>query len=303
MTSGPAIRSEPAPITLHTLLAAYPTTAALRNGDIRSPLVHLDFADVNVSNTAFKPLVREYKFDLAELAIVTYLQARAYGKPYVLLPAVVMGRGQHHTIAYNAERGNLSPGDLPGRRVGVRAYTQTTGAWLRGILAEDYGVDFRRVRWVTFEEPHLAEYHDPEIVERAPAGKQMLTMLLDAEIDAAIFGNELPDARLKTLIPDAEAAAQRWAERHGGVPINHMMVMRESIVRQRPEVVKEVYRMLLASKNAAPVGTDPHATRFGVEANRRSLEIIIGYAVDQGLIPRRFTVDELFDEAIRALNA
>src|ERR1700688_3298176 len=99
-------------MTLHTLLATYPSTAALKRGDVSSPLVQFDFADVKVSNTAFKPLVREQKFDLGELAIVTYLQARAYGKPYVLLPAVVVGRGQHHTIVYNAERGILAPGDL-----------------------------------------------------------------------------------------------------------------------------------------------------------------------------------------------
>ena len=294
--------SDPSPMTLRTLLASYPTTTALRKGQIPSSLVRFDFADVKVSNTAFKPLVRENAFDLGELAIVTYLQAKAYGKPYVLLPAVVMGRGQHHTIVYNSERGLLTPGDLPGRRVGVRAYTQTTGVWLRGILAEDYAVDFRTVRWVTFEESHLAEFHDPDIVERAPAGKEMLQMLLDGEIDAAIFANELLDPRLKTLIPDAAAAAQQWADRHGGVPINHMMVIRDSIARQRPDVVQEVYRMMLESKKAAPPGSDPNATRFGVDGNRRSLEIIIEYASDQGLIPRRFTVDELFDDTTRALG-
>ena len=293
---------DPARITLHTLLGTYPNTAALKNGAVNSPLVDFDFANVKVANTAFKPLVREQKFDLGELAIVTYLQAKAYGKPYVLLPAVVLGRGQHHTIAYNSERGHLAPGDLHGRRVGVRAYTQTTGAWLRGILAEDYAVDFHRVRWVTFEEPHLAEYRDPEIVERAPAGAEMLSMLLAGEIDAAIFANEFPDPRLKTLIPDAESAERKWAERHGGVPINHMVVVRESIVRQRPDVVKEVYRLLLESRNAAPAGIDPGAIRFGVEPNRQSLELIIRYAAEQGLIPRRFTVDELFGDAARILG-
>src|SRR3984885_738501 len=131
-------------LTLQTLLAANPHTSALRSGQLRSPLVNFAFADVKTVNKAFKPLVREQKFDLGELAIVTYLQAKAAGKPYVLLPAVIVGRGQHHTIAYNSERGLLTPAGLHGKRVGVRAFSQTTGAWLRGILSEDYGVDFRQ---------------------------------------------------------------------------------------------------------------------------------------------------------------
>jgi 4,5-dihydroxyphthalate decarboxylase len=289
------------PFRLHTLLASYPTTAALRSGALKSDLVEFDFADVKASNTAFKPLVREAKFDLGELAIVTYLQAKAFGKPYVLMPAVVMGRGQHESLLYNSERGTLTPGDLNGRRIGVRAYTVTTGAWIRGILADDYGVDVNRIRWVTFEEPHVAEYKDPDIVEQAPAGKQMLQMLLDGEIDAAIFGGEIPDRRLKTVIPEAAAAARAWAQRNEGNPINHLMVVRESISRERPDVVREVYRLLRESKNAAPLGTDPADTRFGVEQNRRALEIIIDYALRQKLIPRAFSVNELFDETTRLL--
>ena len=136
---------------LFTLLGSYPNTTALKEGAVKSDLVTLDFADVKVSNTAFKPLVREAKFDVAELAIVTFLQAKVYGKPYALIPATVLGRGQHHTIAYNPERGALKASDLNGKRVGVRAYTQTTGAWVRGFLADDYGVDTAKVRWVTFE--------------------------------------------------------------------------------------------------------------------------------------------------------
>lgn len=178
---------------LFTLLGNYPNAAALRNGDIKSDLIEFDIADVKVSNTAFKPLVREARFDVGELAIVTYLQAKAYGKPYTLIPATVLGRGQHHTIAYNPERGELKASDLTGKRVGVRAYTQTTGAWVRGFLADDYGVDPLKVQWVTFEDPHLAEYKDPEFVTRAPAGKELAQMLLDGEIDAAIVGDKIPN--------------------------------------------------------------------------------------------------------------
>jgi 4,5-dihydroxyphthalate decarboxylase len=290
--------------TLFTLLGNYSNTAALKAGKVTSDLVDLRFADVKVSNTAFKPLVREAAFDLGELAIVTFLQAKTYGKPYALIPATVLGRGQHHTIAYNPERGPLTAADLAGKRVGVRAYTQTTGAWVRGFLADDYGVETASIRWVTFEDPHLAEYKDPEFVTRAPEGKSLVPMLLDGELDAAIVGDNLPDPRLKPLIPDADAVARKWAEAHGGVPINHLMVIRETMAKSRPDLVKEIYRMLRESRRAAPPPEggllDPW--RFGVEANRRSLETIIDYSYRQKLIPRRFTVDELFDDGMRALG-
>ncbi len=289
---------------LHTLLGSYPNAMALKNGDVTSDIVAFDFADVKVSTTAFKPLVRDAAFDVGELAIVTFLQAKAYGKPYVLIPATVLGRGQHHTIAYNPQRGPLKANDLTGKRVGVRAYTQTTGAWVRGFLADDYGVDIARVHWVTFEDPHLAEYKDPEFVSRAAEGKNLTEMLLDGELDAAIVGDKMPDPRLAPLIPDADSVAQKWAQAHGGVPINHMMVVRDSISKSRPDVVKEIFRMLRDSRRAVPLPPDNSVLdpwRFGVEANRRSLEIIIDYSFRQKLIPRKFSVDELFDDCTRAL--
>jgi 4,5-dihydroxyphthalate decarboxylase len=274
----------------------------MRNGELRSPLVDFEFADVKIANKGFKALVREQKFDLGELAIVTFLQAKAYGKPYVLMPAVAVARGQHHTIFYNPERGHLSPGDLNGRKVGVRAYTQTTGTWVRGILQEEYNVDFQRVQWITFEEPHAAEFADPPWVHRAPQGKELLQMALDGEVDALIFGSEIPEGTpLKPLIANSAGDAARWAEKHGGVPINHMMVIRESLTQARPDVVREVFRMLKESAAASPSKSSV-PLRFGVEAVRKSLETIIRYAERQGLIPRRFSVDELFNDVTRSLD-
>ncbi len=297
--------TKPDKVKLFTLMGNYPNAMALKDGRIRSDVVEFEFADVKVSNTAFKPLVREARFDLAELAIVTFLQAKHYGKPYVLIPATVVGRGQLHTIAYNPERGHLQPGNLNGKTLGVRAYTQTTGAWVRGILAEDYGVDLGSVNWVTFEEGHVAEYKDPPNVRRAPDGKQLVQMLLDGEIDAAIVGDKLPDPRLRPLIPDPETANRKWSQSHGGVPINHMLVIREELAQTRPDVVREVYRMFREAKESSFAETgvpelDP--LRFGIESNRRSLEIIIDFAVKQGLLPRRVAVDELFTDIMRMLD-
>jgi 4,5-dihydroxyphthalate decarboxylase len=292
----------PTPLTLQTLLASHPNTSALRSGQLQSPLINFVFADIKPANKGFKPLVREQKFDLSELAIVTFLQAKTYGKPYVLMPAVIVARGQHHTIFFNPERGHLSPGDLNGRKIGLRSYTQTTGAWVRGFLQEDYGVDFRTIKWITFEAPHVAEYADPPWVQRAPEGKQLLQMLLDGEIDAAIFGSENPEGTaLKPLIPNAAEAAARWAFTHGGTPINHMMVIKESLTKTRPDVVREVYRLLKQSA----AGGDPEdksMLRFGVGAVRKSLETIISYAEQQELIPRGFSVDELFNDVTRFLD-
>jgi len=293
-------------LNLFTLLASFPNTKALKTGAVSSPLVNFNFADVKVSNTQFKPLVREQKYDLGELAIVTYLQAKEFGTPYVLLPVVVVGRNQHHTIFHNAERKPLKPSDLTGKRIGVRAYTQTTGCWVRGFLADDYGVDVNRCRWITFEDAHVAQYRDPPIVERAPEGKVIKQMLIEGELDAAILGDVQEEGPLKHLIPDHESAGREWASKHGGVPVNHFMVLRGEIAKSRPDIVREVFRLLKESRAAASSvyasgAFDP--LRIGIEQNRKSLETIVDYALRQKLLTRRLAVDELFADAARILGS
>jgi 4,5-dihydroxyphthalate decarboxylase len=288
---------------LKTLLGDYPNTHALRRGELSSPSVAFDFADVKQVAGAFKRTVRELEFDVSELAIVTYLMAKAHGKPYVLLPAVVLGRFQHPFLVYNAARGELRPQDLGGRRVAIRSYSVTTTMWLRGILANDYGVDIDAVRWVTFEEAHVAEFRDPPSVERAPAGKELLAMLLAGEVDAAVLRDpELPDPRLKRLIPDPESAARAWHAKNRAIQINHMVVVRETLSRSEPDTVREVYRLLREAKRLGPPPGVPDMTPFGVEANRRNLEVAIDHVYQQRLIPRRLAVDELFDDVTRRLD-
>ena len=290
-----------APPALRTVLGNYPHTLSLKRGEIPSGAVRLDFVDVKPTHLAFKPMVRELAFDVCEMAIVTFLMAKAYGKPLALLPAVMLGRFQHHCMLYNAERGALAPQKLAGRRVGVRAWSQTTGVWLRGILANDYGLDLDSVRWVTFEDAHVAEYRDPPQIERGAAGKDLTELLLAGEIDAAIYGAELPDnPRLKSVIPEPQAAAQAWYREHGVTPVNHLVVVKTDLVHTQPHIVAEVYRQLAAAKRAAPApaGIDP--APLGVAANRPALELIIDYCLQQRMIPRRFAVDELFAEELIA---
>ena len=292
--------------TLSACLGNYPHTKALKSGDIKSDRVALSFTEINPVNRAFLPMAREQKFDVCEMAIVTYLQARAYGKPLMLMPATMLGRFQHGALLHNIERGPLRPQDLPGRRVGVRAFSQTTGVWLRGILWKDYGVDLGKVKWVTFEDAHVAEYRDPAGVERAAAGKDITKMLIDGELDAAIFGGAMPtDARLKSVIPDPEAAGLDWYKRHGTVPVNHMVVLKDSLAKSDPGAVREVYRLLLDSKKAAglPKAGAIDFVPFGYDAVRPALELMGSFALEMKIIPRRFSVEELFDDTTRALQA
>jgi 4,5-dihydroxyphthalate decarboxylase len=286
-------------VRLRTLLATYPHTAPLKNGEVKSDRVALDFIEVTPVWSGFKAMVRRREFDVSEMAIVTYLIAKSFGKPMVLLPAVMTGRIQHAWAIYNGERGTLTPADLVGKRVGIRSFTTTTGAWLRGMFQNDYGLDLSSVRWVTFEEPHVAEYVDT--TERAPPGKTIVQMLLDGELDA-VLGDRSDDPRIKPLFGDPAAAAAAWHRKHGIVPINHMVVVSEELARSQPDIVREIFALLKESKRrgapAPPDGID-HLP-FGVEACRPALARIIDYAAQQRLIPRRFTVDELFDDTTRA---
>jgi 4,5-dihydroxyphthalate decarboxylase len=291
---------------LRVALGDYAHTLPLKQKAIASQSIALDFNEIKPVYKVFGAMVREQTFDVSEMAIVTYLQAKSHGKPLVLLPAVMMGRFQHHCMLYNAEHGRITPADLPGRRVGVRSFAQTTGVWLRGHLQNDYGVDIGRVQWVSFEDAHVNEFRDPVGVERAGADKNLGKMVLDGELAAGIYGAELPDdKRLQSVIPDPEAAARQWHAKHGVVPINHMVVVTEDLAKSQPETVREVYRMLLAGKRAAglpkPGGLDMHP--FGFAACRPALKMIIDYCVQQQLIPRRFEVEDLFDDTTRALGA
>jgi 4,5-dihydroxyphthalate decarboxylase len=291
--------------TLSAAFDDYPQTLALKRGEIKSPRVAFTFSDIKPANRFFKPMVRELKFDVSEMAIATYVQAKAYGKRLVLMPATMMGRFQHGTILRNAAR-PLTPAELAGKRIGVRSYSQTTAVWVRGILENDYGVDLGKVRWVTFEDGHVAEYHEPAGVERAGGDKNLLKMLREGELDAAIYGADLPnDPAFTSLIPDAETAARTWYARHNVVPINHMVVVTEKLAKSDPQIVKEIYRLLLQAKNAAglPKAGEIDFLPFGLDACRPALQTVIKYALQQRLIPRKIEVEDLFDDTTRALES
>lgn len=290
-------------ITLRTNLADAPVTMAMKDGRVKSDIVELNFCGPKTAHDGFKAMIREHQFDAGELAIVTYLQAKSFDKPWVMLPAPMSGRFQHHCIGFNKELGHLSPKDIEGRKVGVRTYAQTTGLWVRGILQHEYGVDLDKVNWLTIDESHLAEYKDPPNCGRLPAGSKLGQMMLDGELAAAILGNDMPkDPRVQTLVPDPAAAAQQWYEREHLIPINHMFVVRKELSKERPDVVKEIFRMIVESRGYAPESATSALPPIGLEANRKGLEMAIEWSYEQKIIPRRFSVDELFDDTTASLT-
>jgi len=280
---------------LRVLLGDHPHTAALKAGRIPSYLVEMEFADYKPTNKGFKPMVRDGAFDVSEMAIVTFLMAKAWDKPMVLLPDVMMARFQHGFAVTSPASGIVTPKDLEGKRVGIRSFTTTTGAWLRGILAHDYGVDLDSIDWVTFEEPHVAEFVDT--TAKAPAGKQILPMLFDGELDA-VLGEKTDDPRVTPLFPDVAAEEKAWFARHGVVPVNHVTVVSKILSDQRPDIVAEVHRMLQASRAAAA----GKSVAFTDAELTQSIELVTTYAAEQGLIPRVYAVDELYDDVTRKLR-
>ncbi len=291
------------PTALKTNLADYPVTRAIRDGRVTSDLVTLDICGPDQAHNGFKAMLREAKFDAGELAIVTYLQARAYGKPYVALPAPISGRFQHHCAGFNRELGHLDPKDIEGKRIGVRTYAQTTGLWIRGILQHEYGVDLDKVTWCTVGEGHLSEYADPSNCERLPKGSDIGQMMLDGELAATLQGVDLPkDPRVQHLVPDPHQAAKDWYAREGVVPINHLFVVHQDLSRERPDIVREIYQMIGESRALAEGGVPDPFPPMGFEANRKGIQLAIDWAFEQKIIPEKVSVESLFDDTTRALN-
>src|ERR1044071_1294379 len=246
---------------LKTLMGEYPVTKQFHT--------HTDkfaFADAKKNPaSAFKRTGRGLYLDVSEMAISAHLIARAPGKPYRLLPFVVLARFQHPFLVFNSNKNpSLAPQDLHGKRVGVRSYSVTTGAWIRHILAEEHGIDIARIRWITFEEPHVAEFRDPPNVHRAPAGNEIKAMLQAGELDAAIMGAIPQEENIRPLIRDPEAAGMRWTEKHGAIQLNHLVVVKSSVARDGEEGVSP----LLVERKRAP--GPPPMLPHGLEANRRN---------------------------------
>jgi 4,5-dihydroxyphthalate decarboxylase len=290
-------------ITLRTAFANYPHVRALKDGSVASERIRFDFEDVPVITRAFRRMVRTLDFDLCEIALTTLAQAHASDKPITALPIVVM-RGFHHGALVcptgSAIRG---PADLRGKKIGVRAWSQTTGIWVRGILLDEYGVDHRDITWITAEDAHVAEYGDPPNVERIAADQDLGTMLQAGEIDAGIAIAGIDVASVRPVIADPMAAASAWFAKTGAYPVNHLLCVKTALVQAAPWLPAELMRLFVAAKAAA---TEPSAEArfagivgadvlpYGLEANRIGIELCLRYAAEQGLVPRVYDVAEVF---------
>ena len=294
-------------VTVNAMLGDYANTVALKQGKVKSDRVRINFlkfAEGKVPHDHFKQVVKG-DFDLAELAIMTFLQAIAWGRPLVALPIVLHGRFQHAQLAYNAERGAMRPADLAGKRIGMRTYSQTTPTWVRGILQNDFGIDLQKIQFVTFDDGHVPEFRDPPNAQRAPAGKKLLQMLLDGEIDAAVLsGADLKNPKVKSIVPDPAAAGRAWHRRFNAIQANHVVVVQSSLSKSAPWAVQEIFRMLKESNQAANLvpkdGIDLHPVGFS--AVKRNFEVAAEFAWQQRIIPKPLTTGEMFDEVTRALE-
>ncbi|WP_426955762.1 ABC transporter substrate-binding protein [Muricoccus radiodurans] len=272
------------PLTLRAAIGRYAHSAPVLDGIATSPLLRIEDAGIRPISKAFAPMVREGRFDLSEMAIATFLMAKEAGRPLVLLPVVMASRFQEGALLCLKGSAIRGPADLRGKRVGVRAYSQTTGLWLRGTLAE-HGVPSDSVRWVTFEDAHEPTYHDPPWAERAPAGADIAAMLRDGSLDAAIFGNELPEGDdLRPVFPDPAAAGEAFRARHGFVPVNHLLVLRRDVAEAHPEIAPEIVRLL---GGITPPG--------GRTALNPALTLATRLCVEQGLMKRPLTLAEIWD--------
>ena len=291
-------------VTLRTVLATAPLAPLLKQGDVTSPHVHLDFVEVEPVHKAFAPMVRNQAYDLSELAIVSCLQAVAYDRPVVMLPIVVASRFQRGCLIAHRPRGMPAVEDLAGKLIGVRSYTQTTGMWVRAHLKEDYGLSTESMHWLTRDPAHVEEYRDPAFVEHMAGSKSLADMLREGDIDAAILGNDLPGGdEFAPVIPDAAGRDRTWWLQHGFMPINHMMVASRDFTQRNPQALHEVCRLLRQAHDltAVPKG-NPSPVMVGFAALREPVRWIVDACLEQGLLPRRLDFDEVFGPAERILG-
>jgi 4,5-dihydroxyphthalate decarboxylase len=284
--------------SLSIVLGDHPHTALVRSRTVLAGLP-VSFPAVSPVHSAFPAMVREQRYDVCEMALATFFQAREAGKPLLLLPVVLVGGFHHGNIRRAPGSRSVAPQDLLGRRVGVRAYSTTMGLWARSVLDDEYGVDASRVTWVTTEDPHVDEYTEPANVVRAAGGPRRL--LFDGDLTAAILnGQENPD--LEPVIPDPVEAALRWHRRYGTVPVNHLVVVTRTLLERAPEVVTALYEDLVAGIDGTELppadgsgGQVASPVRHGREAVRTAVELAAHAALRQRLIRRPVgDLDELF---------
>jgi len=272
-------------------IGTYDHTRALKDGSVSSPGLSFDFVEVSPITRAFRGMAAQQAYDVAEMALVTYMLARVYHKPVVGLP-IVLVRSSLLPGLVTAEGSTITdPQELNGQTLGIRSYTQTSGVWVRGILQDGFGVDLSTLKWVTFEGAHLDEYTDPPSVTRAAPDANMAEMVKSGELAAAI-GAPARDG-LRELVPNAAMAESDWAQKSGVRTVNHVLTVKQELVDANPSLPRELTDLFQRARGSNGVTVPP----IGIEANRKAFETLARFAHEQGVTPRQMTVEELFPYA------
>ncbi len=289
--------------------------AALKDGTVKPKTFTPDFVEVDPLIAAFRRMVRGHEFDITEMAITTYMAAKAYGKPFTAVPVFIVRAFHHGAILVNKNAGIASPKDLAGKKVGVnRGYTVTTGVWARGIMQDEYGLDLSKVNWVLSGDEHVEEYKAPSNVTPMEKGKKMEDMLISGELAAAI-GVSVDHPDVGPLIANAEEAGFAALQRTGHYPINHLIVIKDELIASRPGLARDVFEVFAEAKKlyvdklkAGQVelkgdakmhkrvmeitGGDPMP--YGIEPNRKNVENLIAHAKTQGILSGNERIEDLF---------
>jgi 4,5-dihydroxyphthalate decarboxylase len=299
--------------TLLSALDNYRHTLPFKDRRVGLPGYRLQFIDFPNITHAFRRQCRAGDLDVSEIALSTYLAARAYAKPFTALPVVVARQFPQSKILINTRSGIQSPKDLEGKRVGMRAYTVTTGVWGKGVLAAQYGVDLDSITWVLADEEHVAEFQHPTNVIKA-IGANLAEMLAQGELDAAI-GVAAPDsAEVRPLFEDAAAAERSWFDSTHVYPINHVVVIKDALTAKHPELPQVLYDAFLEARTIGLRDLETEGPLhpmeremvtkisivghnflpYGMPANRDSLSMTVDFAVNQKILRRRQDLGELF---------
>jgi 4,5-dihydroxyphthalate decarboxylase len=312
-------------LQLKTALQTLGHTEALKDKSVQPHSFDFEFEEVPAIIQAFRRMVRGSEFDISEMAITTYLCARASGKRFTALPIFLVRAFHHGAIVHNTTLGIRSPKDLEGKKVGInRGYTVTTGVWARGVLQHEHGVDLSKITWVLSGDEHVAEYQAPGNVVSIEKGKKLEDMLISGEIAAAI-GVTVEHPDVKPLIPNAKAAGFAALETNDYYPINHILVVRDELLEAHPGLALEIFNVFAESKRryverlknnqiAEPSAADQLYRRvmeitgadplpYGIAPNRKMIEAVIRYADEQGIISHPFTFEELFARGTHDLVA
>lgn len=289
---------------LRVCLADYPYTLPLKDGTVAIPGAEVEFVEVSPIHHAFGPMVAELAYDVSELAIATYVQAKAAGVPIRALPVTLHANNHHLSLNRLADGPETGPQDLVGQRVAVRSYSQTTGLWVKGILNEEFTVASSDATWVTTEAGHVPGYVEPANVERAADGVTVMSMLKDRTVVAGVVGARSaskPDSGLVPVIPDAQAAGLRWMERHGTAAVNHLLVVREDCWQARAAevtaLVQELAELIKQTRDQRPDNLVGDSITAGWSPTMRAgLELAARYAYEQQLVRTPVDLDAIAAE-------